>query len=165
MQEKVNSLENNGKQVDEIVQGIIGTTTVELDNYLTTVRNCFANQQEIPDADLQRIMLEIPKCTYSLIVLAQQIEARKGLAKEQATYAKNEALLKAVGTVQQKEAWAENETARDRMIQIAYTTAASIISKKIDGAMALVDSAKRVLASRDKEKALTGLAGSTVGAF
>lgn len=165
MENILNEVENNGKIVDDIVKDIIKDTTEPLDNYVETVKQCFANQVEILDNDLRAIMMEIPKLTYGLIVLMQQIEARKGLAKEQAVYAKNDALLQATGTVQQKEAHAENQTASNRLVQIAYNTAASILSKKVEAAMSLADSAKRVLSSRDKEKALTGLAGNSVGTF
>jgi predicted HNH restriction endonuclease len=159
------SVEASGQKVDEMVNAIIGNTTLELDNYLTQVRTCFLAQQEISDDSLNRIMLQIPVHLYPLIVLAQQIEMRKGVAKEQAAYTENDALLTATGTVQEKKAKAENQTAEDRLIQLAYTTAASIISRKIDGATAVLDSVKKVMANRTKEKVLTNMAGNAVGAF
>lgn len=165
MQEKINKIETNGNTVDEIVHSIIKDTTVELDNYINLVRNTFLSSNDILDDDLDRIVLRIPVYLYPLIVLAQQIEIRKGLAKEQASYEKNDILLTATGTVQQKEAFALNQTAKDRMIQIAYATASSVISDKIDGAMAILDSAKKVQQRRMKEKVLTNQAGNAVGAF
>jgi hypothetical protein len=159
------SVETSGQKVDEMVNAIIGNTTLELDNYLTQVRTCFLAQQEVSDDSLNRIMLQIPVYLYPLIVLAQQIEMRKGVAKEQATYTENDALLTATGTVQEKKAKAENQTAEDRLVQLAYTTAASIITRKIDGATTVLDSVKKVIANRTKEKVLTNMAGNAVGAF
>ena len=90
---------------------------------------------------------------------------RKGLAKEQASYSKNEVLLTATGTVQQKEAYSEVQTTGDRLLQLAYTTASQIITNKINGAMSILDSTKKVQQKRLKEKALTNMAGNAVGAF
>lgn len=163
--QELEKIEQSGQQVDEMVKNILGTITVDLDNYLTKVRACFLNEAEIPDADLDKIVLQIPVYLYPLIVFSQQIEMRKGLAKEQASYTKNDVLLSATGTVQQKEAYAENQTIQDRMIQLAYTTAASIVSKKIDGAVSILESTRKVQQRRMKEKSLTNIAGNAVGAF
>ena len=163
--EDLQKVEQNGQQVDQMVAAIIGDTTKELDAYLDIVRQCFLTNVEILDDDLDRIVLRIPVYLYPLIVLAQQIEIRKGLAKEQATFAENEALLTVTGTVQEKKAKAENQTAEGRITQLAYTTASSVIQRKIDGAMAILDSTKKVQQRRLKEKALTNAAGNSVGAF
>jgi hypothetical protein len=163
--EDLQKVEQSGQQVDQMVAAIIGDTTKELDAYLDIVRQCFLTNVEILDDDLDRIVLRIPVYLYPLIVLAQQIEIRKGLAKEQATFAENEALLTVTGTVQEKKAKAENQTAEGRITQLAYTTASSVIQRKIEGAMAILDSTKKVQQRRLKEKALTNVAGNSVGAF
>ena len=90
---------------------------------------------------------------------------KRGISKEHAKYAENEALLNAVGTVNDKKAIAENKTVQDRITQNAYSTAASIVKSKIDGAMAILDSAKKVQQRRIAEMKLTGAAGNSVGAF
>lgn len=164
---QVQQIEDNSSTVDELINNILGAQSQlnDLDNYLQEVRQKFVNELELLDADLDRIILQIPNYLYNLIVISQQLEMKKGLAKEQATYSKNEALLTATGTVQQKEAWAENQTSADRMIQLAYTTASNIVAKKIDGALDILDSAKKVQQRRAKEKVLTNAAGSTVGTF
>lgn len=158
-------VETSAAQVNEMVKDILSDSLVEIDNYITVVRQCFLSEQEILDSDLDRIILQIPVYIYNLIVLAQQIEMRKGLSKEHASYAKNEALLNATGTVAEKTAKAENQTVTDKIVMLAYTTANSIISSKIDGAMAILDSAKKVQQKRMKEKQLTATAGNAVGAF
>lgn len=159
-QEQIQKVEDNAKQIDEMAAMIIGNTTVELDNYIAIVRNCFLKESEILDDDLNKILLRIPTLTYHLIVLAQQLEMRKGLTKEQCKYTMNEALLSATGTVAEKQAKAENAAISDKLSQLAYTTAASIVSSKIDGAMAIYDAAKRVQQQRTKERVLTNLAGN-----
>jgi hypothetical protein len=72
-------------------------------------------------------------------------------------------MLNATGTVADKTAKAENQTAEDRLVQIAYNTASALVKSKIDGAMAILDSAKKVQARKLAEMKLTGQAGSAVG--
>lgn len=163
--ENLQKVENNATQVDQMVNSIIGNTTVELDNYVAKVRTCFLDAQEMLDDDLDKIVLQMPVYLYPIILLSQQIEMRKGVATEQAKYAKNEAQLCASGTVNDKTAQAENATAQERIVELAYKTAAAVIQKKIDGALAILDSTKKVQQRRMKEKALTVQAGSAVGAF
>lgn len=164
--ENLNKVEESSVQVNEMVNVILGDSLNELDSYMENVRNAFIKNQEILDDDLNKIILRIPTYIYNLIVLAQQIEMKKGLTKEDAKYAYNEALLNATGkTVGDKAAQAENQTVQHRITQMAYTTAASIVSKKMEGAMAILDSARKVQAARSKEKALTGMASNAVGAF
>lgn len=165
LHQKAEQIETDSKQVEELVTNILGSCLVELDIYLQEVRQKFTNELELLDTDLDRIILQIPNYLYTLIVISQQLEMKKGLAKEQASYSKNDALLTATGTVQQKEAWAENQTCSARMIHLAYSTACSIVGKKIDGALAILDSAKKVQQRRLKEKVLTNAAGSSVASF
>ena len=163
--ERLQQVENSSTSVDEMVQTILGDSLVDLDSYITKVRACFMEGQELLDDALDKIVLQLPTYMYNVIVFAQQLEMRKGVATEHQKYAKNEALLNATGTVSDKQAKAENDTAKERITELAYKTAASIVQKKLDGAMAILDSAKKVQQRRAKERALTSMAGNAVSAF
>ena len=156
-------VENSAVQVNEMVDTILGESLVEIDTYLDKAREIFNKGDEILSQDLDRMILQIPVYIYNLIVLAQQIEMKKGIAKEHAKYAENEALLNATGTVAEKQAKAELATVSDRITQTAYLTASSIVTRKIDGAMAILDSCKKVVQRRTAELKLTAQAGSAVG--
>lgn len=158
-------VENSSIEVNDMVNTILGTSLNEIDNYMETVRACFLNNPDILDRDLDKIILQIPVYIYNLVVLAKEIEMKKGLSKEHAKFAQNEALLNATGTVADKTARAENQTVADRITIQAYTMASSIVTGKIDGAMAILDSAKKVQQRRIMEMKLSGAAGSAVGAF
>lgn len=163
--EQIDKINSNGVQLDEVVNGLLGDRLNALDQYIANVRQCFLSGQEILDQDLEKIVLQIPVYIYDVIVFAQQMEMRKGVAAEQATLAENEQLLQATGTVQEKKAKAENATIQDRFIEMAYKTASSIVSRKVDGAIDILNSARKIQASRQKEKYLTEAAGGGVGAF
>ena len=161
--EQLNKVENTSKNIQEMVDEILGDSLKELDDYIALVRKIFIESPEIIDGDLDKILLSIPTYTYYVLEIAQRLEMRKGISKEHASFAKNEAMLNATGTVADKTAKAENQTAEDRLVQIAYNTASALVKSKLDGAMAILDSAKKVQARKLAEMRLTGQAGSAVG--
>ena len=87
---------------------------------------------------------------------------QKGLSKEHSKYTQNEALLTATGTVAEKQATAENKSAQDRITMLAYTSASSIVSSKIEGALVVLDSAKKIQQKRLTEAKLTAQVGGSV---
>ena len=161
--EQLNKVENTSKNIQEMVDEILGDSLKELDDYIALVRKIFIESPEIIDGDLDKILLSIPTYTYYVLEIAQRLEMRKGISKEHASFAKNEAMLNATGTVADKTAKAENQTAEDRLVQIAYNAASALVKSKLDGAMAILDSAKKVQARKLAEMRLTGQAGSAVG--
>ena len=163
--ELMNTVQTMSTQVDVMVNDLIGDIIIPLDNYLVTVRKCFLDNVKFLDDDLNRIALQIPVYLYQLIELTQKLERQKAISKEQASFSKNDALLNSTGTVVEKTAKAENSTANDRLTQLVFSSALSLLQKKIEGAMIILDSVKKVQAQRNKEKALTNMAGSAVGAF
>ena len=163
--EDITAIEESSRQVDEMVQVIIGNNLDTIRAYITDVRNLYMSGQEILDDDLAKIALKIPTLLFDLIVFAQQIEMRKGVASEQAKYSLNEAQLRASGTVNDKKAMAENQTATDRIKELAYKTASAIVQKTIDGASAILDSTKKIQQTRLKEKQLGVMAGSSACTF
>lgn len=159
----VQNIETNSQQLDELVTALIGDKAVELDNYMTTVRACLLNTNQVSNEDLHLISLRLGVFMYALIDHVEKLNVRKGVSKEQAVYSENDALLKSTGTVQEKKAKAENLTVEDRLKHIAYSTATSILYKKIDGANTILSTIKNVLSSRKQEQVLTNIATSSVG--
>ena len=163
--EDIQKVEETSKQVDEMVAAIIGDRLDSINTYIADVRNLYLTGKEILDDDLAKISLRIPTLLYDIIEYAQKIEMRKGVASEQAKYALNEAQLHATGTVGDKKAIAENMTAKERVKELAYKTAAAIVQKTIDGASAILDSTKKIQQTRLKEKQLSLMAGSSACTF
>lgn len=163
--QQLEKVEASSAQVEEMVQALLGTRLNALDQYMEQVRICFSNGDELLDDALNKISLQLPTYLYDLVLFAQQLEMKKGVANETSKYAKNEALLNASGTVADKTAKAENSTIQDRINELAYKTAAAIVQKKLDGVMTMLDSVKKVRQAREKERTLTNLAGSSVASF
>lgn len=161
----IETIENHSNQLNEIVAQLLGDRLSDLDNYMDKVREILSVNQEILDVDLARMIELIPIKLWDLTTLSAQIEMKKGVAKEVAKFSQNDSLLQATGTVADKSAKAENATAEDRLLMLAYNTAASIVAKKQAGAEALLDSLRLIQRKRIAEIKLTGVAGSSVTGF
>ena len=154
--------ERNSQQVNGMVAEILSDKTVELDNYIEDVRTLFLNVDKITDGDLDRIILQIPVYIYYLIHIIQDIEVHKGISAESSKYKENQALLEATGTVAEKQSKASNAVIQDRIVQLAYKTASATLQAKMNGAMEILSSAKKVQQRRLEEMKLTKTAGSSV---
>ena len=160
--EQLSKIEANTEQINEMVNLLIGDELNELDEYINKVRKIFVESPDINDRDLELIIARIPIFLYRLIALGQKLEMQKGLSKEQSKYAQNEALLTATGTVAEKQATAELKSSQDRLTMLVYTTAASILSSKVEGALAIWEAAKKIQQKRLTEAKLTAQVGGSV---
>lgn len=163
--EDLQKVEASTQKVEEMVKEILKDELQGLDAYVSQVSVFIQSNPQIPDEDLNLILLNLPTYLYRLTEVAQRIEMQKGLSGEHAKYTKNDALLNATGTVADKTATAENAGASDRIVQLAYKMAADTVQSKIDIVMTMISAVKCVIQTRNKEKALTSVAGSSVGAF
>ena len=157
--------ETNSQQVNEMVAEILSNKTSELDNYIEGVRSLFLDVDKITDGDLDKIILQIPVYIYYLVHVIQDIEVHKGISAESSKYKENQALLEATGTVVEKQSKASNAVINDRIVQLAYKTASATLQAKMNGAMEILSSAKKVQQRRLEEMKLAKAAGSSVGSF
>ena len=165
MEENLNNIESKSVQVNQMVAAILGNSLSEIDGYIEKVRNTFLNSTEIADSDLDKIILQIPVYIYYLTNLCQEIDVKKGVAAENAKYTENDFLMQATGTVAEKQAKASNNSIKDRIVQLAYKGAASLIQTKMNAAMEILASAKKVQQRRLEEMRLTKMSSNSVGAF
>lgn len=168
--EKLHVVENTAQEANGLVDTILADPELKgtldcLDAYVEKVKTVFNAEKDIILDDLNKIALQLSTYVYGLTELAQRIEIKKGLAKENSKFNLNEAFLGATGTVAEKTARSENATVEDRITQLAYATATGIVNKKLDAVTLLLDSVKKVQQCKMMEMKLTGMAGSSVGGF
>ena len=164
MQEELNYVESSSVQVKEMVDHIIGDTTNDIDNYVDGIKSVFLNNN-VSDADLDKIILQIPVYIYYLTTIIQDLEVKKGISNETAKFKENESLLMVTGTVAEKQAKASNSAIKERAVQLAYKVASSMVQSKVNSAMEILSSAKKVQQRRLEEMKLTKMAGNSVGTF
>ena len=134
MQEELNYVESSSVQVKEMVDHIIGDTTNDIDNYIDGIKSVFLNNN-VSDADLDKIILQIPVYIYYLTTIIQDLEVKKGISNETAKFKENESLLMVTGTVAEKQAKASNSAIKERAVQLAYKVASSMVQSKVNSAM------------------------------
>ena len=152
-------IDNSSVQIQEMVDSIVSDCCKELDDYMQVVRSCFL-ADKILDGDLDKILVRIPVFLYSINAYLSRIDVTKGLAAEQAKYNENNILLSSTGTVAEKMAKASNGAINDRTVQLAYKIASNLIQSKVNGAMEILASAKKVQQRRLEEMKLTKMAGN-----
>lgn len=169
-QEQIEQIQQNSIKVKEMVDLIIAQKDCwchleELDKYVGTIREYFIANTDLSIDALNRIIFGLPQYLYKALDVLKEVEMDKGLSKEHAVYAKNDAVLTATGTVAEKQAQAENKTAENRITDLAYTTVLNMVKSKIEAANQIWDAAKKVQAAKLKDQAFTGMVGSAVGNF
>ena len=152
-------------QVRDMVNSIVGTSTQQIDLFIDNVKHLFLDSSQIQDGDLDKVILSIPVQIYYLTQVLQDIDIKKGMSIENSKFVQNNCLINSTGTVVEKQAKSENESLKDRVVQLAYKNAASLIQSKINIAMEILASAKKVQQRRLEEMKLTKLASNSVGAF
>lgn len=155
MQETLKNIEEQSKLVMEVVDSILGKDLESIDQYLTNIKQKFSGCKELTDLELDEIIFEVPLHLYYLYSVLHKCELRKGLADESKSYKKNEAILNATGTVQEKTSKAELACSEGVIVFLAYKNACDIIRGKMDSASELLNSAKKIQSRRVEEMRLS----------
>ena len=158
-------IDSQSIQVREMVNSIVGDSTSQIDMFIERTKHLFLDSSQIQDGDLDKVILSIPVQIYYLTQVLQDLDIKKGMATENSKFVQNNCLINSVGTVAEKQAKSENESLKDRVVQLAYKSASSLIQSKINIAMEILASAKKVQQRRLEEMKLTKLASNSVGAF
>lgn len=149
---------DQAKKVGEVVTQILGGCLDTLDTYIGQVKQRFDTGKELTDKELDEIIRQIPIHLYYLNTVLQKCDLRKGLADENKSFKKNEAILTATGTVQEKTAKAEMACSEAHIVFLAYRNACGIISSKMESASELLNSLKKIQNRRIEEMRLTLMA-------
>lgn len=145
-------VELNSRYVDEICMDIINKHTKDLDILIDAVRGILSKDDYmITGEELESIALKIPVYLYSLCTVQEQLGIRADISKsfEKDKYAK---IARSVqGTVKEKEYIALNETQADSVVSIVSARVYKMIQMKIEIALELLASVKKVINKRADE--------------
>lgn len=156
LNQKRDTLMQYSKQVNDLVDAILLDYCKELDDYVTRIYQKWIVEKEIPnDEQLNDIVMKIPLYLYYNSTLQEKLGSDEDLAKIIKDDAYNKALLKATGTVKEKEATADTVIVEDKIIHVAYNTAYKQIQQKFNLALELLNSAKKLQGVRISERDLT----------
>lgn len=150
--EQRTKVELNSRYIDEICMDIINKHTKDLDALVDTVRDILSKDDYLITGDeLESIALKIPVFVYSLCTIQEQLGIRADISKsfEKDRYAQ---IARSVqGTVKEKEYAAMNETQAETVVSIVMARVYKMIQMKIQIALELLASIKKVMNKRAEE--------------
>lgn len=163
--DKINEIklhvENNSKQMDEIVNDIIFPYVDELDKYVSHIDERLCQKDNPPsDAELETFCLNLSTLIYFAGGMCEQLGLRSSIAsavyKEMYNTSRDNLTT---GTIADKNALAELQAQQEQLVDIAYKSAYKIVKSKVDNAQELLSSCKKAISRRMQEQQLTNLVG------
>ena len=154
-------VEENSKQMDDIVLGIIKPYVKDLDKYVEFIREVLADGQNPPtDEELDDFCMNLSTYIYFAGGMCEQLGIRDDIAKSvyKEMYHSVRSDLDR-GTVADKNSLAELESQKENIISICYSRAYKIVKAKVEAAQELLSSVKKVLSRRMSEAELTRIGG------
>lgn len=155
-------VEDNSKQIDEIVNGIIQPYCKSLDEYVQFIADILKDGENPPtDQELDDICINLSTRIYFAGGLCERLGIRDDIAKAvyKESYHSNRAVIDK-GTVADKDSLAELRSQQEAIISAAYTRAYKTMKSKVENAQELLQSCKKVLGRRMQELELTRIGGS-----
>lgn len=156
-------VEDNSKQIDEIVSNIIQPYCDSLDRYVEFIADCLKDgTNPVTNAELEDFCMNLSTYIYfaggSVEQLGIKDDISKALYKEM--YNTSRANIDK-GTVADKDSLAELNSQHEQLVNICFTRAYKTMKAKVDAAQELLSSCKKVLSHRMQEMELTRLQGGT----
>lgn len=160
-------VEDNSKQIDEIIEHIIHPYIKDLDRYVSFVRDCLKDGEKPPTvSELEDFCMNLSTLIYFASGMCENLGVRDDIAKavyKEQYHASRSSLEK--GTVADKDSLAELNSRQEQIVSICFTRAYKTLKSKIDAAQELLASAKKVLSNRITEMELTKLSNNTQSQF
>lgn len=141
-------------QIHKMVQAVVDKYCSELDKLLDGIRVVLFDEKdnELTSAELDRIVLKLPL----LIYFGGAGQEYVGLQEDVAKFARQLEFSKhfnnAAGTVADKTNYAETKVNEEEAVRVIYSRAYKIIRGKMEMALELLQSAKKVISRRMGEQ-------------
>jgi len=149
LQEKV---ERNGNFIDEIVDEIVNSYCVELDNYMYFIKSLLDNGNNVAtNKELDDIILNIPVLLYFIGSSQEALGIKEDVAKALKQEVYNESYGIGIGTTGDKTSFAELQSQNENVMHIAYQRAYKKVKLKMEAANETLQSAKKVISRRMAE--------------
>lgn len=155
-------VEDDSKQIDEIVNGIIKPYCKGLDEYIKWISDILQDGENPPtDQELDDMCINLATRIYFAGGMCEQLGIRDDISKAvyKEMYHTSRASIDK-GTVADKDSLAELASQEEFVISSAYTRAYKTMKAKVENAQELLQSIKKVIGRRMQETELTRIGGS-----
>ena len=152
-------IEENSKQVAEIIDTIIKPYCKDLDKYVMFIKDCLKDGDNPPtDEELEDFCMNLSTYIYFAGGMVEQLGIRDDISKavyKEMYHTERSKLDK--GTVADKDSLAELASQEEYITNICFNRAFKIMKSKVENAQELLSSCKKVLSRRCVEMELTRL--------
>lgn len=155
-------VEDDSKQIDEIVNGIIKPYCKGLDEYVQFINEILQDGENPPtDQELDDMCINLATRIYFAGGMCEQLGIRDDISKAvyKEMYHTSRASIDK-GTVADKDSLAELASQEEFVVSSAYTRAYKTMKAKVENAQELLQSIKKVIGRRMQETELTRMGGS-----
>ena len=153
----IEKVEENSKEINDIVDGIIKPYCKDLDKYVVFIRDCLKDGENPPtDEELDDFCLNLSTLIYFAGGMCEQLGIRDDISR--AVWKEMYNTTRAnqdKGTVVDKNSLAELASQEEQLINVCYNRAFKIMKSKVENAQELLGSCKKVLSRRMNEYNLT----------
>lgn len=154
-------VEDNSRQIDDIVNGIISPYCKDLDKYVEFIRDVLKDGENPPtDRELEDFCMNLSTQIYFAGGLVEQLGIRDDISKAvyKEMYHSSRASIEK-GTIDDKNSLAELESQQEQIVNVCYNRAYKTVKAKVENAQELLSSCKKVLSRRMQEIELTKIGG------
>lgn len=155
-------VEENSKQIDDIVNDIIKPYCESLDEYVSFIASCLKDGTEpATTEELEDFCMNLSTYIYFACGLCENLGIRDDISKAiyKETYNESRASIDK-GTVADKDSLAELNSKEEQITNICYSRAYKTMKAKVESAQELLSSCKKVLSHRMQAEELTRVGGN-----
>lgn len=154
-----NDVQFNSSYIDDIVDSITGPFMNDLDDYVKKIQKRLQDKNNPPaDSELDDFCLNLSTLIYFAGEGMERIGIRDGVAKTTYKEAYNTyRLTYRKGTAVDKTNAAELKSLKENIVSIAYTSAYKSAKSKVENAMEILASIKKVISRRQDEAKLSNM--------
>lgn len=153
-------VQTNSSYIEEIVDSVLNPFMKDLDAYVKKIQGRLQDKKNPPtDSELDDYCLNLSTMIYFASEGAERIGIRDGVAKTTYKEMYNTCRLNCrKGTALDKTNQAELQSLKESVVSMAYASAYKTAKAKVDCAMELLASVKKVISKRQDEMKLTRMA-------
>lgn len=149
-------IEEKSLLLDKWVNELVEKYSQDLDKYIDFVKKILSDPKNPPsDIELDDFILNIPTFMYYVGSYAEFIGIRDDMSKIIKEEMYSNVLIMSEGTVQDKKAEAVIEVVAEDIMNVVYKRAYKILSSKLNIALELIQSIKKVISRRMQERELS----------
>ncbi len=147
-------VEQDSKALNSIVNQLIAKYSKELDNYVDDVKNMLENRTKLSDDEIEDLTIKVPLYLYNICDGIETLGIEGDTAKQRKTQLFHEAVMEYEGTIRDKESYANTKIVNEALVEIAFQRAHKKLKLKMDAAMQICQSSRKVLSRRIEDSNL-----------